>query len=152
MFAIYRIISLVDQFPQSQQFRVSSQHSKLHSVTGALSTISLVVVTLIYMTYRLNVLINFLETTIFTNETENVFTGQDFLNVTVGENLTLYKIPFGIGITVYDKDYSWPYDLDKIGTLKLYNQGHFFDPVKIIDIDVVNVLKTHNCTREELHQ
>lgn len=73
------------------------------------------------MTYRLNVLINFLETTIFTNETENVFTGQDFLNVTVGENLTLYKIPFGIGITVYDKDYSWPYDLDKIGTLKLYN-------------------------------
>ncbi len=47
--------------------------------------------------------------------------GQDFLNVTVGENLTLYKIPFGIGITVYDKDYSWPYDLDKIGTLKLYN-------------------------------
>ncbi len=88
------------------------------------------------MINRFDVLINSLETTIVTNETENVFTGQDFFNITVGKNLSVYGIPFGLAFTVFDKDYNWPMDLERIGTLKLYNKGHFYDPVKDIDIDV----------------
>ncbi len=69
------------------------------------------------------------------------------MNITVGEIMTDYKIPFGFAFTVFDKDFTWPKDLERIGTPKISNNGHFFDPVGYIDIYQDNVLKFHNCTQ-----
>lgn len=119
----------MDQFPQSQQFRVSARNSKLHSVSGAFGAIALVIISIIYAAQKVHVLANYLDTKITKTVTENVFTGQDFVNITVGEDMPDYGIPFGFTYTFFEKDFTWPKDLDRIGTLRISNNGHFFDPV-----------------------
>jgi hypothetical protein len=78
---------------------------------------------------------------------ENVFSSKDFMNITVGENMTDYGLPFGFAFTVFDKNFNWPKDLDRIGTPKISNIGHFFDPIANIDLDPVNVINFHNCSK-----
>ncbi len=86
----------------------------------------------------MNVLINHLEPSITTTVTENVYTSQDFMNITIGLNITDYEFPFGFAFTIIDTDFTWPKDLHRIGTPRLSNIGHFFDPVAYIDLDPDN--------------
>jgi hypothetical protein len=75
MFGVERIIALLDQFPQSQQFRVSARKSKLHSVTGAFGAIALLIITVIYASSKVHILFNYLDTKITTTVTDDVFNG-----------------------------------------------------------------------------
>ena len=75
MFGVERIIALLDQFPQSQQFRVSARKNELHSVTGALGAIALLIITVIYASSKVHILFNYLDTKITTTLTDDVFNG-----------------------------------------------------------------------------
>jgi hypothetical protein len=73
MYGIQRIIAILDQFPLSQQFRVSARNSKLYSVTGAFASIALIIISIIYAAHKVDVLANYLDTKITKTVTEDVF-------------------------------------------------------------------------------
>ena len=56
----------------------------------------------------MNVLINHLEPSITTTVTENVYTSQDLMNITIGLNITDYEFPFGFAFTIIDTDFTFP--------------------------------------------
>ena len=112
-----RILSPFDLFKQNLQFRASNKLSHIPTPIGAIFTLVIVTVSIIYFQNNLNILINHDAANIIAVETLDYYDYTNKLQITIGKPIEGSNLEFRLQFAVWDSDTNLrPKDLDRIGT------------------------------------
>ena len=144
-------ITVIDFFPIKSTFRVSATRTAYHSPLGAACSLTIIALTMIYLTQRLEVLTMRNATNVSQLNFANSINGSKLFNYTINkpdsETNWVPRVAFGI----YDVNgFKEPDDMARIGKIKAYMYKLEIDSItKKIERKYVP-FKLHSCSQDDL--
>ena len=131
-----------DLFQQGVSLRTTEESSTLPSWMGLFCTILVIIVSTVYLTLRLDILINRGDSNVIVLKSKNAFPSDTVQNITIGDELYDFRVMF----SHWDLDTNIPLDKDRIGILGFYEVHDYWDDVANEQVKIDRKLPTHPCT------